>query len=458
MYQHECKNGSVLHLMKAKDYSPLRIFETPEKLSIKLINKVENKKINHKKGFCITIKKGSVNLFHIEKLRDKKGKERWFIRNISNNPWEFERTVNSRLNSFFYDYDTYNPNHKTHKLVERKHLLEAKRCYFRNWIYRKLIEKGIDMPKMNMKKCDLKDIILVACYPLFRELYRYTGKTHTYLKMYIPSRKLRKIKTVKEITKIIFKTTNRRIMREVAKSLNKNISSIIVMRVVLGDLIPLDYYEDFNEMEFSRFLPTTYNNRVREILQFYSPRKIVNLINGCKDFNLIDDSARQWQLYKDKIKLPKRPKSIEELHNYLSNEARKLMYEDFELPINESLKEVHDWYLCPPIKKIFKKEDLDLTEKIELFRFVAPKSRFEMIDWGQKMGNCIASYAERVKRGDCIILGVYKDKDLKYNIEIRNRIINQFYAKNNTKPDIKDENCIRKFLIEKNVISKYCVN
>lgn len=54
--------------------------------------------------------------------------------------------------------------------------------------------------------------------------------------------------------------------------------------------------------------------------------------------------------------------------------------------------------------------------KIEDYTIVVPKISSELREWGEYMHNCIFSYANRMKNGDCHLFGVKSSDELLYNV------------------------------------------
>lgn len=52
------------------------------------------------------------------------------------------------------------------------------------------------------------------------------------------------------------------------------------------------------------------------------------------------------------------------------------------------------------------------------FVFVIPKDRATLVEWGQKMNNCIGGYADNAREGSTIVVALYKNNEVEYNIEI----------------------------------------
>lgn len=145
------------------------------------------------------------------------------------------------------------------------------------------------------------------------------------------------------------------------------------------------------------------------------------------------DTAMQWSEKSDKIVIPNNIKSLVEMHDFVSLEYRKLSGDDFPLQFNEEVMAI------------------DGAELEDGLKLKLPRTNFELVHWGQKMHNCIGGYGRSMNRseGKQWLLGVYKDGDLKYNIEVQGKSVRQFYSHHNGSADPKDKAIVMKFLAEK---------
>lgn len=57
-------------------------------------------------------------------------------------------------------------------------------------------------------------------------------------------------------------------------------------------------------------------------------------------------------------------------------------------------------------------------EKFRNLDIIIPQDKATLIEWGEKMGNCIGGYGERARDGDTIVLALYENGDVKFNIEV----------------------------------------
>jgi hypothetical protein len=163
-------------------------------------------------------------------------------------------------------------------------------------------------------------------------------------------------------------------------------------------------------------------------IEMHNNRKVLDLV----------DAIEQWYPYRDKIKIPKDLKTTRAIHDYIATERRKLGVADFQLTIDEKVLE------------------LDGLE-IENMRLEIPRTNHKLIEYGQKMNNCIGDYGQRVnvsKKAQWL-MGVYKDGELTYNIEINQKQVIQFWGKHNSTADEKDQIAVLKALKEKGLITEH---
>lgn len=150
-------------------------------------------------------------------------------------------------------------------------------------------------------------------------------------------------------------------------------------------------------------------------------------------FNYLRDTANQWNEKPDKILIPSDLRTLEALHDYVTIEYRKLSTDNFDLKFKDEVVAI---------------DGIELEGGLKL---IIPKTNIELILWGQKMSNCIGSYGRQVNNSDGRqwLLGVHKDGALKYNIEVYNKEIHQFYSYRNSPADLQDKVTVLKFLAEK---------
>ena len=80
-------------------------------------------------------------------------------------------------------------------------------------------------------------------------------------------------------------------------------------------------------------------------------------------------------------------------------------------------------------------EQKKLEDDIDGYSFRLPKNSWQMSEIGTAMRNCVASYAERVQRGECTIVYAENGGECKICIEVRGNEILQERAIRNAKPN-----------------------
>lgn len=150
----------------------------------------------------------------------------------------------------------------------------------------------------------------------------------------------------------------------------------------------------------------------------------------------LQDTLIQWYPNRDKIALPPEYNTLKKIHDYVSKEYRKLQTKDYSI--------------CDKIDaKLI--ERLDGTQ-VEDLKIIIPKTHYELIEWGNRQHHCIASYAKSMRDGHCLLLGIERNGELLYNLEIRDHKVEQFRGKNNSIPKFADGNKIEKYLLKNGVI------
>ena len=122
-------------------------------------------------------------------------------------------------------------------------------------------------------------------------------------------------------------------------------------------------------------------------------------------------------------------KSLIEVHDYFMVRAEELRRREIRaervkrentvIPINEQTQNILDCF-------------------IEGFNIVAPTKGRDMIEWSDKMKNCIADHMDlAINRDNYTYLGVEKNGNLIANVQIVDKKITQFLGRNNS--PLKDE-------------------
>lgn len=176
--------------------------------------------------------------------------------------------------------------------------------------------------------------------------------------------------------------------------------------------------------------------RVHHLLQQYSPQRALKLLDSAEDgyanYLLLDAANMYWQMSKDLLhyKLPPRPRTLCQLHNWIQRDYNRFCSE------REEKRRL-------PIKKLGK---LDSTAVNGLV-FVVPRTAHTLIEWGNALNICIGSYADKAIKRHCYLLGIKAEGELKYAIEIdrQGRIV-QLGGRRNSRPAAEDRAAVEAFL------------
>lgn len=157
--------------------------------------------------------------------------------------------------------------------------------------------------------------------------------------------------------------------------------------------------------------------------------------------HLFADAVRQWNMaqtdFRKTIPLNFDFKNIEELHDVISREYNRLSTSDHDLPVPKRCEEL---------------ERLSISDSM---RLVFPKSKFDLVQWGQKLSNCIASYSDRALKESCLLIGIVKDEKLTYTLEVGDDgSLRQFRAKHNGSAPKEDQEAVEKVLREQRIIGQ----
>ncbi len=151
----------------------------------------------------------------------------------------------------------------------------------------------------------------------------------------------------------------------------------------------------------------------------FSAKKIFQILeNPDANNSYLNDMANQYRTYKDPasipgklrgefpngLELPKSWKDIRELHDKISANYNKIKAADNNktIPYTETEWQLHG----------------HRESNVEL---ILPSEGATLVTWGQEQGHCVASYAERAARKDCLIVGVKINGQHLYTMEVRTK-------------------------------------
>jgi hypothetical protein len=164
----------------------------------------------------------------------------------------------------------------------------------------------------------------------------------------------------------------------------------------------------------------------------YTNKKIFKMLKTTRSYFELTDTLKQFY-DNDKIVPPQDFKIFKDIHDNISIQYRKLQSKDYEFKVNKKLQKIDGTLIGSEI-------------------ITVPKTKYELIEWGEKMNNCIGSYHSEVNSQRTIILGVKEGNEIKYNIEIRGGYISQFVKNRNMNADEKVINKYKEIFKEHKLI------
>ncbi len=94
----------------------------------------------------------------------------------------------------------------------------------------------------------------------------------------------------------------------------------------------------------------------------------------------------------------------------------------------------------------YPREVLRYEGEYDGWSFRLPKTGRELAEWGRDLRNCLASYISRVDKGECIVLGIFRNDKIKYALEIVEGEVVQLSGKGNTSPPEKIKKLVKKYI------------
>jgi len=177
----------------------------------------------------------------------------------------------------------------------------------------------------------------------------------------------------------------------------------------------------------------------------YSQKKIINLLNSAEkqpadqllaigNFYIILKEIINFDIQNIEF-----ANNSKEIYDYMNREYLKLKDPEVDLEVEKNFPEF--WSL----------NDTEVDE----FRFLFPKTNYDLKEWTNIMQNCIGTYGERVKSKKCIVFAIMRKNtnEMVYNVEIANKQVVQFNARGNQYPsNSNDRTRICSLLKEKGLI------
>lgn len=197
-----------------------------------------------------------------------------------------------------------------------------------------------------------------------------------------------------------------------------------LFNVIENDLLKTSYGTITQNKELHEFL-TAYGKSENGN---HSEKKIINLLNQKSRGEVLFEIAGFYhKLIKNGIdvdfKVIDLAANIQKIHEYLQREANKLEHPCFDLNLA-----VH-----------FPEEMKAEVLKVNGLTLVYPKDNYELVEWSQKLANCLWDYGNRCKKGEVLIVG-FKDEEEKmvYALEVVQGEVRQFRKYDNKAPREED--------------------
>lgn len=432
MKYYPVKYGKIMHIPTHIPYSDthIKIFESGNKLSYRDYYKGKASDIWH----TLTIKNGSVYLYLLRRRTKDDGNYN-IIPCLQINildTYNFHRYISGACRDGFRKLNNEDP----------MFFKKGKGVYnsITKLTYEK-INEHIRLPKVScITKYSLPDVIALGAYPILRSACEIFKKIPINTPPVFSS-VLRRAKTIKELTKLIYGKKYDYGANEIVNALRTDNWGIVTIGYILKNILPIEYIKEItdNKVEIPLYVyRQKYEyDKYRKFFKIFHPKKLRSLLLSSEKGNgyILSDMAYMYNSFSHLVPLPAGINKIGELHDYYSKEISKLRHADF--PLNYS-------------KRILELDNINL----ENLKIIVPKTNHQLIDWGKKMSNCIGSYGERATERERVLLGIFKENELVYNIEIYGKRINQFYAKYNQHPEETDYEIVKKYLEENNFIQK----
>ena len=230
-------------------------------------------------------------------------------------------------------------------------------------------------------------------------------------------------------------------MGKLAKNLYGYNSKIIRKYMIAGNFEPLDPYfkKLFNRGEIEKLatenklnkLVNTYSKEDIEVASFfiktYNKKKLIKFLNepDINKYKLFDTFNMLLKLSeKEGFVLAPKSASLDEMHTYYITLQNKLKYANTKFDKRyEQLKKI---------------DGLEVDIEGVKHKIIVPQDSHTLLAWGQKLNNCIFSYAERYAQANTNLFGVEINGQIVSTLEIdRNLRLIQF--KDNFNKNVLDK-------------------
>ena len=199
---------------------------------------------------------------------------------------------------------------------------------------------------------------------------------------------------------------------------------LALVKLLFDDWSNIDYTYKLLEIEplqWSYINP----NQVYNLLKIYSPKSVIRLLNKREAVYLGDAGKMYHELLQayPNYKLLKRPRSSQELHDYLVRDYNRLKVE--QTPS-----------ITLPTEKLGHLNGAKINDNLQVS---IPKNSVTLIQWGHSLRQCVAAYKDKVISKQCYIIGIVKAEVIKYCVEVNHQgEIIQFSGYRNCFPEPQD--------------------
>lgn len=366
-----------------------------------------------KGGFNKTVlkfKKGKIRLYKVTKRQQSTEFKGLSYNSIS----KIRRFICASLHSKKSEYEK--AINLCFKKLEHEIYLLAKRCNVRY-----------------IKSKSIEDNYIRLNYPVFSELLSL--EDNVYLRNYDLMKFLNKA-TKEKVIKYLTKSNSKKITKLFYQSLSKGcFSTKCFLSYLLKDFVTLDDLQKIWEKDripsiVIYHINKTTRNLYRSIFSRMNRKSLMRDLLGEEYLHISDVSMLEERAKTLGFRVPEKISNLEAYHTELAEYINYSRHPDFEVPLNDLAKELDD-------------------QVFDNYQFAIPKTNREYMDWGKKLKNCIGGYGYRVLEKHCIVLGVKKDGELKYALQISpEKEIIQFYGSANTAPKPEDSEKILEKLEE----------
>lgn len=221
----------------------------------------------------------------------------------------------------------------------------------------------------------------------------------------------------------IFNNPTKKLRKFTAKMFESKTPDISVLNIIRilsfsnkvnNDLIIKNYNPNIDRSFHVSSITVSF---VKKLLNLYPEERVVKILLN-DDLSFLSDTIhmmKEIELKRELDFLPKKPKTIKEIHDCLNRMSLKL-----EIP-NYSLEQREDILI------------LDNKEIADKMIIRVPKTHYDLVDLGEDLNFCIGNgyYSREVRDGKCSIVSIYQNNKPLYGIQFSRYAINQAYGFDN---------------------------